>query len=102
VTDLNPEQVRRLRAHYAGGTAATALDFDVVDVCDSWLAQREALAAAQQALGEIRWLHHDDAKTYQQLFVEAARIAERALAPFSKEDAQRLADHADSLKDSRQ
>jgi hypothetical protein len=66
VTDLNPEQVRRIRQRAYDLTLPPRYDHDswgggakhvpqlkaesVLALCDSWLAQGEALAAAQEAL----------------------------------------------------
>jgi len=47
-------------------------------------AEQARVRELEAGMREIRWLHHDDSKTYQQLWVEAARIADR-LVPANEE-----------------
>ena len=56
MTDLNPEQVRYWRT-FPYGPQVPRADFRAL--ADSWLAQREALAAAQR-LKRIAWLVRQD------------------------------------------
>jgi hypothetical protein len=49
-TDLNPEQVRKLRTTHASLPRPTAQSKLIIALCDSWLAQGEALAAAQREI----------------------------------------------------
>ncbi len=53
MTDLNPEQVREWRKRVDEWPADTEARRIILALCDSWLAQREALAAARAVV--TRW-----------------------------------------------
>ena len=57
MAELNPEQVRYWRT-FPYGPQVPRADFRAL--ADSWLAQREALAAAQQELANARRLHREE------------------------------------------
>lgn len=73
MTDLNPEQVRYWRT-FPYGPQVPRADFRAL--ADSWLAQREALAAAEQALGNVNLTNRSEmAHVIQQVWRRLASLS---------------------------
>jgi len=80
VTDLNPEQVRRIRDGIKASRGPLSLYEDeqfVIALCDSWLAQGEALAAAHKFAGDILLFANDPRVPTVHDFIAVSDEAER-------------------------